>query len=161
AAAPESGRSDLKKRGQKARAPAQGGRRMPRPKSLQPKMYPLASEGVYCVNLGGQRVRLGRDLATAERAYRRGVSEWLGPGQAPGRKAASGLTVTEALARYCDHVRPSVAQAQYVRVSIACAAAAELYLDTPVEGFDQLALQAVRQHLLASPDRRRAGSKAP
>lgn len=128
---------------------------MARPRTSTPQMYLHKSSSTWCVNLSGKRVRLGRDRTAAEEKYRRTLAGWWQGRPEPGKlPAREGARASEVLLAYRVHAARTVSRSQLARIDYATRAVLDLYGSTPATDFDQLALQAVREHLLRQRSRR-------
>lgn len=126
---------------------------MPPAKKLVPDPYHLASRKIYCVNLDGVRVPLGRDPVLADQLYRRLMAARLEgrPLPLPGLAAPAWPSVAEGLEAFARS-----GPANVERFLIAAEACCTLFGREPTSAFDQSSLLAVRSHLLT-----RSGLKVP
>ncbi len=107
------------------------------------------------VELGGSRVYLGAfNSAESREAYARALNEWESNGRQE-TTIADGMTVSEIVARYwehvteyyCKHGRPTKEQAN---IRITMRSLCKLYGRSPGDEFGPLALKAVRQSLIGA-----------
>lgn len=125
---------------------------MARPRKGAPALYWLARERTWCLNLDGQRHRLGADRIAAEAARLRLLADGgaaasaRGPGT-PGR-SRPGLTVAEALAVYWSHLQSHADRRTLHRARTAIDAANAAAGELPAAEFGPRALARVREQLL-------------
>lgn len=129
--------------------------------SRVPKLCRHRTKKVGYVTLSGKEVYLGPwpddgpAPGAVQAAYDRVVAEWLLRGKAPTPDAASALTVAELLAAYVRHaetyyVKAGKPTSQIWRVKRAARYVVLSYGPTPAAEFGPLALEAVREKMVAA-----------
>ncbi len=129
---------------------------MGRQRQEAPPLLPHKASGQFYVRLDGKPKYLGRDREQAEQERRRLLAERLlrGPDAGPVRDPRT-RTVAEVCAACLKYAEGNYSPKQMSRVRQSLLAVSEAYGTRPVAEFDQVALAAVRQHLLARPHERK------
>jgi integrase len=134
---------------------------MARPRTTDPKLYWIASEGAWAVTISGVRHRLGSDQAAAELRRQALVGEWLLRGRSP-RPRADGTVADVTTSYYATctarHEAGDLDGAHLDRIAYAVEVVQRLYGDTPAAAFGPKKLETVRSHLVTCRSRR---GKAP
>lgn len=109
--------------------------------------------GRAVVTLNGRDHYLGvYGTEAAEREYNRVIAEWLAAGRVVVTRSPD-VMVKELAAAYLAHAKGRMGRDDYTHAKLSLRVAVDLYAERPARDFGPLALRAVRQRMLDTPNR--------